>query len=119
MTLDDAPNGGFVNCVVAVDDTVAKTHDSVKTFDAGRSRGVGLRQPVQGLTDNFTFTLDGPAELAISLVFGKAASLAPLPDAPAGYEHIKQQLLRAVVHRRADESPRLHGGSRDCESTVP
>ena len=103
MTLDDAPDGGVVNGVVAVDDAVAKVHDAAKTCNAGGCRVVGLRQPVQGFADDFKFTLDGPAELAISLVFGKAAPLAPRADASAGYEHIKQELFRVVVHRRADE----------------
>lgn len=119
MTLDDAPDSGVVNTVVPMDNTVAKTHDATETCNASSCRGVGLRQPVQGFADDFKFTLDSPAKLAIALIIRKAAPLAPLADAPAGYEHIKQELLRVVVHRRADELPQLDVGSRDCESIVP
>lgn len=103
MTLNDTPDGGVVNGVVAMDDTVTKTHDTVEICNTGGCRGVDLRQPVQCFADNFKFTLDGPTELAIFFVFGKATPLAPFADASAGYEHIKQELLRAVVHREVGE----------------
>lgn len=83
MTLDDAPDGGVVNAVVPMDNTVAKAHDAAEACNASSRRGVDLRQSVQGFADDFKFTLDGPAKLAIALVIKKAAPLAPLGDAPA------------------------------------
>ncbi len=89
MTLDNAPDGGVVNGIVPVDDTVAKAHDAAEACNASGCRGVGLRQPVQGFANDFKFTLDSPAKLAIALVIRKAALFALLADASAGYEHIK------------------------------
>lgn len=118
MTLDDAPDGSVVNSVVAVNNAIAKAYDAAKTCNAGGRRGVGLRQPVQGFADDLKFTFDGPATLTIALVIGKTAPFAPLADAATGFQHIKQKLLRVVVHKRADEWPQLHGESMGCESTV-
>ncbi len=89
MAIDDTPNGGIIDSVAAVDDTVAEADDSGEWADASSSGGVIAKESIECLADDLELALDRASELTIRLVFGEGALPAPVADTATRFENVK------------------------------
>lgn len=84
MALNDAPDRGVVNSVIAVNDAIAKAHDAREFVDALSRIGISYRQTSQCFSDNLKLALYCPAELSIGFIISDAPARTPIPNTARG-----------------------------------
>src|ERR1700743_1953419 len=73
-----------------------------------------MGQAAERLANDLIFPLHRAPKLTVLHVLLEAAAQAPLLDAAARGERVKEQLLDAVVHRPARGWPEFPGAGRGC-----
>jgi hypothetical protein len=89
MPIDDAPHGGIIDCIIAVNDSISKADDLRQLIDVCGNSGVHPKQTIERFAYDLEFPLNRTAELTVRLVIRKGAILTPGTDAACGLADIK------------------------------